>query len=111
VVREVPRPVPPGKYSEVMLASDGRLIARFREKPSAPESNLSAIAVYLLPRELPTLVRTYLDGGGEGDAPGHLLAWLASRTPLEALRLDGRWLDIGSPEDLARADVSPHGVH
>ncbi|MFZ9691178.1 MAG: sugar phosphate nucleotidyltransferase [Phycisphaerales bacterium] len=111
VVREVPAPVPPGKYSEVVLASDGRLIARFREKPSAPESNLSAIAVYLLPRELPTLVRTYLDGGGEGDAPGHLLAWLASRTPLEALRLDGRWLDIGSPEDLARADVSPQGVH
>jgi dTDP-glucose pyrophosphorylase/galactokinase/mevalonate kinase-like predicted kinase len=111
VVREVPRPVPPGKYSEVMLASDGRLIARFREKPSAPESNLSAIAVYLLPRELPSLVRTYLDGGGEGDAPGHFLAWLANRAPLEAQRLEGRWLDIGSPEDLARADVSPHGVH
>lgn len=102
VVREVPAPVPGGKYSEVLL--DGDRVVRFREKPSAPESNLSAIAVYLLPRELPDLLRAYLDGGGNPDAPGHLLAWLSTRMPLEATRLDGRFLDIGSAEDLAAAN-------
>jgi len=99
IVRDVPQPVPPGKYSEVLLADDA--VARFREKPQDPQSNLSAIAVYLLPRELPELVRSYLDGGGNPDAPGHLLAWLSTRLPLQATRLDGRWLDIGSAEDLA----------
>ncbi|MBM3974099.1 MAG: hypothetical protein FJ301_08375 [Planctomycetes bacterium] len=102
VVREVPQPVPPGKYSEVQL--DGDKVARFREKPPDPQGNLSAIAVYLLPRALPELVRAYLDGGGNPDAPGHLLAWLSTRMRLAATRLDGRWLDIGSADDLAAAN-------
>lgn len=110
IVREVPTPVPGGKYSEVLLDASGTRVTRFREKPANPESNLSAIAVYLLPRELPTLVRDYLAGGGNPDAPGHFLAWLSTRlsarTPLEATRLDGRWIDIGSAEDLARAGGS-----
>ncbi|MCK5944550.1 MAG: NTP transferase domain-containing protein [Planctomycetes bacterium] len=103
IVRQVPSPVPPGRYSEVLL--DGDRVARFREKPSAPESDLSAIAVYLLPADLPQLVRDYLDGDGNPDAPGHFLAWLSQRLPLEATRLSGRWLDIGSVEDLAKAQA------
>ncbi|MFY9345622.1 MAG: sugar phosphate nucleotidyltransferase, partial [Planctomycetota bacterium] len=101
IVREVPAPVPPGKYSEVVLTGDR--IASFREKPADPRCNLSAIAVYLLPRELPALLRDYLANGGNRDAPGHFLAWLATRVPLHAHRLTGRWLDIGSAEDLATA--------
>jgi glucose-1-phosphate thymidylyltransferase len=105
IVREIPTPVPSGKYSEVTLDAAGARVTRFREKPANPESNLSAIAVYLLPRELPALVRAYLDGGGNPDAPGHFIAWLSERMPLEATRLDGRWIDIGSAEDLARANA------
>jgi len=101
IVRRIAAPVPSGRYSEVLL--DGDRVARFREKPDRPESDLSAIAVYLLPRELPSLVRDYLESGGDPDAPGHLLAWLSQRLPLEASMLPGRWLDIGSIEDLDRA--------
>jgi dTDP-glucose pyrophosphorylase/mevalonate kinase len=101
IVREVPYPVPPAKYSEVVL--DGDRVARFREKPADPQSNLSAIAVYLLPRDLPELLRGYLTSGGNADAPGHFLAWLAAKRPLVAHRLRGRWLDIGSADDLAAA--------
>lgn len=101
IVRRVPAPVPPGRYSEVLL--DGERVARFREKPAAPESDLSAIAVYLLPKELPSLVRDYLAAGGNPDAPGHLIAWLSQRMPLEASPLAGRWLDIGSVADLEQA--------
>ena len=101
IVRRIAAPVPPGRYSEVLL--DGDTVARFREKPDHPESELSAIAVYLLPRELPALVRDYLESGANPDAPGHLLAWLSQRLPLEASTLTGRWLDIGSIEDLDRA--------
>lgn len=102
VVRRVPEPAPPSKYSEVVL--DGERVASFREKPADPRSDLSAIAVYLLPADLPERVRAYLAEGGNPDAPGYLLAWLAQRTPLEAVPLDGRWLDIGSADDLARAE-------
>jgi glucose-1-phosphate thymidylyltransferase len=107
VVRTVPTPVPPGRYSEVALDDAGRRVTRFREKPADPKSNLSAIAVYLFPADLPERVAEHLEGGGHGDAPGHFLAWLATRTPLEAHRLEGRWLDIGSREDLERAGWTP----
>jgi len=102
VVREVPAPVPPGKYSEVVITDDR--VVSFREKPTDPRSNMSAIAVYLLPRELPRLLREYFADDGNPDAPGHFLAWLHTRAPLGANRLTGRWLDIGSAEDLAAAD-------
>jgi glucose-1-phosphate thymidylyltransferase len=106
VVRTVPEPVPSGRYSEVLLDPGGTRVTRFREKPQDPQSNLSAIAVYLLPRELPELVRAYLAGGGNPDAPGHFIAWLSERIPLDATPLDGRWIDIGSAEDLARANMA-----
>tara|TARA_R110002072_G_scaffold100429_2_gene221096 strand:+ start:22601 stop:24256 length:1656 start_codon:yes stop_codon:yes gene_type:complete len=104
IVRQVPSPVPPGRYSEVML--DGHKVSRFREKPDHPESDLSAIAVYVLPPELPALIREYLADGLNPDAPGHFLAWLSSRLPLEATRLTGTWLDIGSVEDLEKAQTA-----
>lgn len=104
IVRQVPSPVPPGRYSEVML--DGDRVSRFREKPQQPESDLSAIAVYVLPPELPSLVRAYLSEDSNPDAPGHFLAWLSQRLPLEATPLTGRWLDIGSVEDLERAQTA-----
>ena len=103
IVRQVPSPVPPGRYSEVML--DGERVRRFREKPDQPESDLSAIAVYLLPRELPQLVAEYLQSGANPDAPGHLLAWLSQRLPLEATRLTGTFRDIGSLQDLEQAQA------
>ena len=103
IVRQVPSPVPPGRYSEVLL--DGDRVARFREKPQQPESDLSAIAVYVLPPELPSLVRDYLAEDSNPDAPGHFLAWLSQRLPLEATPLTGRWLDIGSVEDLEKAQT------
>lgn len=104
IVRQVPSPVPPGRYSEVML--DGDKVQRFREKPQNPESDLSAIAVYVLPPELPELVQEYLQAGKNPDAPGHFLAWLSTRMPLEATRLTGNWLDIGSVEDLEKAQTT-----
>lgn len=104
IVRQVPSPVPPGRYSEVLL--DGDRVARFREKPQQPESDRSAIAVYLLPPTLPELVKDYLSDEGNPDAPGHFLAWLSQRLPLEATPLTGRWLDIGSVEDLEKAQTA-----
>ena len=101
IVREVPEPVPAGRYSEVILSGDR--ISSFREKPSDPRSNLSAIAVYLLPADLPEHVAQYLAEGAEFDAPGHFIAWLCSRVELKAARLSGRWLDIGSAKDLEAA--------
>ena len=107
IVRRVPEPVPPGRYSEVVL--DGDRVASFREKPTDPRSDLSAIAVYLLPADLPARIAEHLAHDGNPDAPGHLLARIAATTPLEATPLTGRWLDIGNRQDLDRARASVGG--
>ena len=50
-------------------------------------------------------MRAYLAEDSNPDAPGHFLAWLSQRLPLEATPLTGRWLDIGSVEDLEKAQT------
>lgn len=102
LVREIPEPVPPNKYSEVTLAENGQVVS-FREKPADPRSNLSAIAFYILPPTLPDLIATYLSEGNNSDAPGYFIAWLSRRMQLDAERLRGVFVDIGSKEDLEKA--------
>ena len=102
IVRRVPAPIPAGRYSEVQLDANDKIVS-FREKPADPQSNLSAIGLYVLPPHLPELVSEYLTDGGNPDAPGHFIAWLAARQPLRATRLEGPWFDIGSLQDLDRA--------
>ena len=103
LLRRLPEPVPPGRYSEVTLDADGR-VQRFREKPDDPQSPLAALAVYALPADLPALIDTYLARQqAEHDAPGHLLAWLCTQGPVDGVPVGGRWFDIGNTEQLARA--------
>jgi glucose-1-phosphate thymidylyltransferase len=108
ITRDVPLPVPPRKYNEVRLDETGRVLS-FREKPERAEVPLAAIAVYVLPPELPELVDEYLAGGGERDAPGYLMEWLVGRIPVEASPIGGPWFDIGDRADLeaARAALGP----
>jgi len=100
VVRQVPEPVPGGRYSEVLFNTDGT-VTRFREKPMVAESVWSAIAVYFFPKELPQWVAKYLDQDGNPDAPGHFLAWVCEHHRLRSTPLQGAWHDVGSLEGLA----------
>ncbi len=92
----------PSPYNEVTLAGDGRVVG-FREKPVDPQTDLASIALYFFPPRVEGLLGEYLDAGGERDAPGHLIAWLAGRTTVRGERFEGNWFDIGSHETLADA--------
>ena len=92
----------PSPYNEVEL--DGKGCVRiFREKPPDPSSSLSAMAVYFLTSESGSLLRQYLETGGNPDAPGHFIAWLVSQRRVVARPLSGRWFDIGSLASLEDA--------
>lgn len=94
----------------VQFDNDSR-VRRFVEKPERPDSSWSAAPLYwLLAADLP-LVRTYLDGGHNADAPGHLLEWLCQQTAVSAFCLDHRPVDIGTVAALeaARARFDAHG--
>jgi glucose-1-phosphate thymidylyltransferase len=108
IVRETAVPGPPRKYNEVRLDERGRVLS-FREKPERGETGLAAIAVYVLPPELPVLVDAHLAAGGERDAPGHLMEHLVERIPFEASPIGGSWFDIGDRSDLEAARAALGG--
>jgi glucose-1-phosphate thymidylyltransferase len=108
IVRELEAPPPPNKYNEVILDAGGR-VASFREKPEHSSSDLAAIAVYVLPPQLPELVAAHLESGGERDAPGHLIERLVEVVPFEASTMAGGWFDIGDRDDLAAARAALAG--
>ncbi|MAJ61285.1 MAG: hypothetical protein CBC48_15880, partial [bacterium TMED88] len=102
VLRKV-RPVAgPSPYNEVTLGADHRVIG-FREKPTDPQTELAAIALYFMPAGSERDFDRYLKEGGERDAPGHWIAWLVENVSVRGFAFEGDWFDIGSHETLARA--------
>lgn len=81
----------------VVLDETGRVID-FEEKPKNPKSDLGVPPFYVYTPEVMGLIRNYLDGGGNPDAPGHLVAWLISRRPVYARVVEGGIYDIGTVE-------------
>jgi glucose-1-phosphate thymidylyltransferase len=91
------------KYSAITLDPAGR-ITRFEEKPQAPTSTLTGIALYFYPRAVLPLIRQYVAEGNNPDQPGRLVQWLYPRVPFYTWNVPGLWYDIGSKETLDEAD-------
>ncbi len=91
------------KYNAITLADDGR-ITFFEEKPKAPQSTLTGIALYYYPKSSLPLIRQYIAEGNNPDQPGRLVQWLYPRTPFYTWSVPGLWFDIGSKETLEEAN-------
>ena len=102
LVSDVGSPELASRYASVVLDATGTIL-RMVEKDPAPPSSLAVTALYGLPAaELPS-VAEYLATGGSADRMGSFMEWLAARRPVRGIHLHGRWIDIGSAEELARA--------
>jgi len=91
------------KYNAIETDAGGR-ITFFEEKPVAPTSTLTGIALYFYPRRTLALIRQYVAEGNNPDQPGRLVQWLYPRVDVYTWRVPGRWYDIGSAETLREAD-------
>ena len=90
------------KYGQVQVDADG-VITHFEEKPPKPTSSLIAIALYYYSAEVLSLFTTYIAAGNNPDQPGRFIQWLHTRKPVKAIKVSGRWFDVGSKETLAEA--------
>ena len=90
------------QLGEVTINSDRKII-RFREKPEQPETTLISTACYLFPAGIRVQIKNYLSSGGNKDAPGYFVKWLAERTDVYAHVFDSYWFDIGDHETLEKA--------
>jgi len=85
------------------VGEGGRLV-QFHEKPQNPPSGLACPTFYLLQPSALQLVERFLDESPAADAPGHFLAWLASRQPVFTHQMDGRRLDVGNLKNYQHAE-------
>jgi glucose-1-phosphate thymidylyltransferase len=102
VVYDVGSPEQVCRYASVAFDGEGRVV-RFVEKDPRPSTTLAAPAIYGVPEAALAEVDTYLRGGGHPDNLGFLMQWWVARRPVRAVRAHGRWIDIGSADEYARA--------
>ncbi len=92
------------KYNSISLDAAGK-ITFFEEKPKAPTSTLTGIALYYYPKATLPLIKQYIAEKNNPDQPGRLVQWMYQRTPVYTWRVPGIWFDIGSKESLEEANV------
>lgn len=90
------------KYNSITLDKEGR-ITFFEEKPKAPTSTLTGIALYYYPKSSLPLIHQYMAEKNNPDQPGRLIEWMYHRTPVYTWRVPGIWFDIGSKDSLEEA--------
>ena len=91
-----------GRHGCVLLDSDARIVD-FEEKPQNPKSRLASLAIYVLPARVHPLLRRYLLQGGDTDAPGYFIGWLAQRVAVYGYVAPGLSYDVGTPATYAAA--------
>jgi glucose-1-phosphate thymidylyltransferase len=91
------------KYNSIELDDSGK-IKFFEEKPKAPRSTLTGIALYFYPKAVLPMIKQYVAEGNNPDQPGRLVQWLYPRIPVYTWTVPGMWYDIGSRETLEEAN-------
>jgi glucose-1-phosphate thymidylyltransferase len=90
------------RLASVELDADGRVV-RLVEKDPAPSGTLAVVALYGLPRSALGELDAYAAADGKPDNLGYFAEWLHRRCAVHGLVMPGRFVDIGTPEDHARA--------
>ena len=92
------------RYGVVEIDDEG-VVTSFVEKPERPRSTLASAAIYGIPRARLGAVQAFMDAGGDPDKSGELIAWLHTHQRVLGQVFSGRWIDIGSPDEYARAQA------
>ena len=90
------------RLASVELDAEG-YVRRLVEKDPNPSTTLAAPAIYGLPARLLGEIARYLETEDRSDNLGYLAEWLVERHHVRGVRLGGRWIDVGSPDEYDRA--------
>ncbi len=92
------------RYGLVRTDANGKIL-EFQEKPAQPTTTLASSGIYWLPKDIWSLLDTYISSGHNTDQPGHYMRWLAENSGLYAFSLKGKWLDIGDLASYQKANA------
>lgn len=90
-------------YGVVDIDKEG-LVAGFEEKPQNPKSTLVSTGIYVFPKKTIRLIEKYISEGNSTDKTGHFIEWLHKREKVYTYITEKPWYDIGSHEQLEKAN-------
>lgn len=90
------------QYGVVEISNN--LVVNFEEKPVSPKSTLVSTGIYLFPKKAITLIKKYISQGNNPDKTGNFIEWLHKREDVYSYVTKKRWYDIGSIEQLNKAN-------
>lgn len=83
---------------------NNNIVVNFEEKPISPKSTLASTGIYLFPKKTIDLIRKYISQGNNPDKTGNFIEWLHKRDIVYSYITDKKWYDIGSFEQLEKAN-------
>jgi glucose-1-phosphate thymidylyltransferase len=88
----------------VLVMDQSYRIVEFEEKPEKPAAATASTAIYLFTKADLSTLRYYLHRGEKTDNLGDFIAYLISQQEVYGFPFDQGWIDIGSKEELMRAE-------
>ena len=80
------------------------IVVDFEEKPVSPKSTLISTGIYFFPKRTLDFIEKYISQGNNPDKTGDFIKWLHKREIVYAYITDKKWYDIGSFEQLEKAN-------
>ena len=96
--------------SGVLTLGDGDRVLEMNEKPAVPVSNWCCPPFYFYTRAVASQIREAIEDGCGVDAPGSLVSYFASRTPIYAMEMPGKRYDIVNLESYEAVKASYNGI-
>ena len=85
------------------------IVSDFEEKPQEPKSTLISTGIYLFPKNALSLIEKYISQKNNPDKTGDFIEWLHKREKVYAYITEKKWYDIGSFEQLEKANKEYKG--
>jgi len=86
------------KRTGVAELDENYRVLSFEEKPEVPKSNQAVPPFYIYRKDTLPLIKSFIEEGNYGDAPGMLISWLLERVPVYGYFFLGNRYDIGTIE-------------
>ncbi len=87
-----------------VVAVEKNVVVSFEEKPIRPRSTLISTGIYIFPEKTLPLIKEYVDQGNNPDKTGDFIGWLYKKDEVYSYSTDQVWYDIGSSEQLEKAN-------